>query len=56
MEWVNEIVVGGKIQDRYINLGGLGNNQLLFQAWLNRNIIPGEKQLNRIQAKYLYVI
>lgn len=45
--WVDEIVLGGKVMDGYVKLGGLGKNQLLFFAWLNENIVPEDKQLNR---------
>lgn len=49
---MDENVHGGTTMDGYVKLAGIGKNQLL----LNDNIIPGDKQLNRRQAKCLYVI
>lgn len=53
---MNEIIPGGEMPDGYVKLGNLAKNQLLFQACLNENIIPGDKQLNRRQAKFLFTI
>lgn len=39
-----------------MKLKGLQQNQLLLHAWLNDNIISGDKALNHRLAKYLYVI
>lgn len=44
------------MHDGYMKLGSLAKNQLLFHAWLNDNIILGDKQLNWRQAKYLFTI
>lgn len=56
MNWVNKIVPNGQMYDGYVKLGSLAKYKLFFQAWLYDNITPGDRQLNRMQAKYLWMV